>query len=36
MLAVGEAAANAVDHAYPTREPGVIDMTFWTKTTPSA
>jgi len=30
VLAVGEAAANAVEHAYRDRpEPGVIDVTFW-------
>ena len=32
VLAVGEAAANAVEHAYRDRpEPGVIDVTLWTE-----
>ena len=32
LLAVGEAAANAVDHAYRhLPEPGVLDVTFWTE-----
>jgi anti-sigma regulatory factor (Ser/Thr protein kinase) len=32
ILAVGEAAANAVEHAYRDEpEPGVIDVTFWTE-----
>lgn len=32
VLAVGEAAANAVEHAYRhLPEPGVIDVTFWTE-----
>ena len=32
VLAVGEAAANAVDHAYRHQaEPGVIDVTLWTE-----
>ena len=32
VLAVGEAAANAVDHAYRGQaEPGVIDVTLWTE-----
>jgi len=32
VLAVGEAAANAVEHAYlHQQEPGIIDVTFWTE-----
>ena len=32
VLAVGEAAANAVEHAYRGQpEPGVIDLTLWTE-----
>ena len=31
VLAVGEAAANAVEHAYRDQELGVIDVTFWTE-----
>jgi anti-sigma regulatory factor (Ser/Thr protein kinase) len=32
VLAVGEAAANAVEHAYRhQQEPGVVDVTFWTE-----
>jgi anti-sigma regulatory factor (Ser/Thr protein kinase) len=32
VLAVGEAAANAVEHAYRGQEePGVLDVTFWTE-----
>jgi anti-sigma regulatory factor (Ser/Thr protein kinase) len=32
VLAVGEAAANAVEHAYCHQpEPGVVDVTFWTE-----
>ncbi len=32
VLAVGEAAANAVEHAYrDQQEPGVIEVTFWTE-----
>ena len=31
VLAVGEAAANAVEHAYRHQEPGVIDVTVWTE-----
>jgi len=32
VVAVGEAAANAVEHAYrDQQEPGVIDVTFWTE-----
>ena len=31
VLAVGEAAANAVEHAYRDQEPGVIDVTVWTE-----
>jgi anti-sigma regulatory factor (Ser/Thr protein kinase) len=32
VLAVGEAAANAVEHAYRDQEePGVVDVTFWTE-----
>jgi serine/threonine-protein kinase RsbW len=31
VLAIGEAAANAVEHAYCHQEPGVIDVTFWTE-----
>ena len=31
VLAIGEAAANAVEHAYRHQEPGVIDVTFWTE-----
>jgi anti-sigma regulatory factor (Ser/Thr protein kinase) len=31
VLAVGEAAANAVEHAYRDQEPGVLDVTFWTE-----
>jgi anti-sigma regulatory factor (Ser/Thr protein kinase) len=31
VLAIGEAAANAVEHAYRDQEPGVIDVTFWTE-----
>lgn len=32
VLAVGEAAANAVEHAYRDQaEPGVIDVTLWTE-----
>jgi anti-sigma regulatory factor (Ser/Thr protein kinase) len=32
VLAVGEAAANAVEHAYrDMQEPGIIDVTFWTE-----
>ncbi len=32
VLAVGEAAANAVEHAYRHQaEPGVIDLTLWTE-----
>ena len=33
VLAVGEAAANAVEHAYRgQQDPGVVDVTFWTET----
>jgi len=32
VMAVGEAAANAVEHAYrDQQEPGIIDVTFWTE-----
>ena len=32
ILAVGEAAANVVEHAYhDAPEPGVVDVTFWTE-----
>ena len=32
VLAVGEAAANAVEHAYRDQEePGVVEVTFWTE-----
>ena len=32
VLAVGEAAANAVEHAYRHQpEPGIVDVTFWTE-----
>jgi serine/threonine-protein kinase RsbW len=32
VLAIGEAAANAVEHAYRDQpEPGVIDVTLWTE-----
>jgi anti-sigma regulatory factor (Ser/Thr protein kinase) len=32
VLAVGEAAANAVEHAYRHQaQPGVVDVTFWTE-----
>src|SRR3954451_9840393 len=31
VLAVGEAAANSVEHAYGPTEAGVIELTFWTE-----
>ncbi len=31
LLAVGEAAANSVEHAYDPDEAGDIDLTFWTE-----
>jgi serine/threonine-protein kinase RsbW len=31
VLAIGEAAANGVEHAYRNQEPGVIDVTVWTE-----
>jgi serine/threonine-protein kinase RsbW len=31
LLAVGEAAANAVEHAYDPDEAGVVELTFWTE-----
>jgi serine/threonine-protein kinase RsbW len=32
LLAINEAATNAVEHAYPPERPGVIDVTLWTDT----
>lgn len=32
VLAVDEAAANAVEHAYDPGEPGTVELTFWTET----
>ncbi len=31
LLAVGEAAANSVEHAYGPDEVGVVELTFWTE-----
>ena len=31
VLAVGEAAANSVEHAYDPAEAGVVELTFWTE-----
>jgi serine/threonine-protein kinase RsbW len=31
LLAVGEAAANSVEHAYDPDEAGVVELTFWTE-----
>jgi serine/threonine-protein kinase RsbW len=31
LLAVGEAAANSIEHAYDPDEAGVVELTFWTE-----